>query len=223
MNMEETNEWEKESDNRESISFCRLICNIAGILYIGIQFFHPEDNLSSVNTNIWVIVASLTIAMSIFSLIGILGIYITQAEETGWLGLVGFVTFSLFWLASMSLSFTEAFVLPLLTNDAPNFVNGILGIFGGTKSDVEFGIFPILAPLAGGLYMLGGILLGIATLRAGVFPRMSGALLAFSAVVTLAAAIIPHPFDRILAIPMGIALIWLGSILFSGHEKSNSK
>jgi len=205
------------------IRLAGLFAILAGILYIGIQIFHPEDNLSSVNTNLWVIVASLTIAMSIFSLIGILGIYIRQAEETGWLGLAGFVTFSLFWLVSMSFSFTEAFVLPLLTNDAPTFVNGLLGIFGGTKSEVELGIFPILAPLAGGLYMLGGILLGIATLRAGVFPRMSGVLLAFSALVTLAAAIIPHPFDRILAIPMGIALIWLGSILFSGREKSNSK
>lgn len=205
------------------IRLAGLFAILAGILYIGIQIFHPEDNLSSVNTNLWVIVASLTIAMSIFSLIGILGIYITQAEETGWLGLAGFVTFSLFWLVSMSFSFTEAFVLPLLSNDAPKFVNGILGIFGGTKSEVELGIFPTLAPFAGGLYMLGGILLGIATLRAGVFPRMSGALLAFSAVVTLAAAIIPHPFDRILAIPMGIALIWLGSVLFSGHERSNGK
>jgi len=205
------------------IRLAGLFAILAGILYIGIQIFHPEDNLSSVNTNLWVIVASLTIAMSIFSLIGILGIYIRQAKETGWLGLAGFVTFSLFWLVSMSFSFTEAFVLPLLTNDAPNFVNGILGIFGGTKSEVELGIFPTLAPFAGGLYMLGGILLGIATLRAGVFPRMSGVLLAFSAVVTLAAAIIPHPFDRILAIPMGIALIWLGSILLSGYERSNTK
>lgn len=195
-----------------------LFAILAGIIYISIQFIHPEDNLSSINTNLWVIVASLTIAMSIFSLIGILGIYLRQVEETRWLGLIGFVTFSLFWLISMAFSFMEAFVLPLLTNNAPMFVEGIAGIFSGIKSEVDLGIFPILAPVAGILYIIGGLLLGIATFRAKVLPRMAGVLLSFSAVVTFAAAVIPHPFDRILAVPMGIALIWLGYALWSGRN-----
>ncbi len=200
-----------------------LFALLAGILYIGIQFFHPADYLSSVNTNGWIVVAALTTAMSLFSLIGILGIYFRQVAETSWLGLVGFIAFSLFWLISMTFSFIEAFVLPLLTYDAPKFVEGIVGIFGGTKSEVALGIFPVLAPLAGGLYILGGLLLGIATFRAKVLPRMAGALFAFSAVVTLAAAIISHPFDRILAIPMGLAFIWLGYALYSEHGRRIGK
>lgn len=205
------------------IHWAGLFAILAGILYISIQFFHPVENLNSVNTNLWVIVACLTIAMSIFILIGILGIYFRQVEETRLLGLVGFVTFSLFWLISMTFSFIEAFVLPLLTNDTSLFVEGILGIFGGTKSEVKLGIFPTLAALAGVLYMLGGLLLGIAIFRAKVLPSMAGVLLAISAVVTLAAAVIPHPFDRILAIPMGIALIWLGYALWSERNRSNGK
>jgi len=207
---------------RKSLFRCAgLFSILAGILYISIQFFHPADNLSSVSTSLWVIVAFLTIIMSIFQLIGILGIYIRQMEETKWLGLIGFLTFSLFWLISMTFSFIEAFVLPLLIEDAPMFVNGILGIFEGTKSDADLGIFPILAPFAGGLYMFGGLLFGIATFRARVFPRMAGILLAFSSVVTLAAAVIPHPFDRILAIPMGIAVIWLGYALLASQQEKD--
>ncbi|WP_225228782.1 hypothetical protein [Bacillus sp. PS06] len=208
----------KKGTGENLIRWTGVFAILAGIFYIVIQFIHPADQLSSVNTNRWLAVAALTMAMSLFSFVGILGIYIRQVKETNWLGLIGFVTFSLFWLISMTFSFIEAFVLPLLINDAPQFVEGIVGIFGGVKSEVALGIFPALAPLAGALYMVGGLLFGIATFRAKVFPPLAGILLAFSAVITLAAAVIPHPFDRILAIPMGISLIWLGGGLFIKHK-----
>ncbi|WP_080847878.1 hypothetical protein [Cytobacillus gottheilii] len=205
------------------IQFGGLCAILAGLFYISIQFFHPADQLSSVNTDLWMITAVITISISLFSLIGILGIYLKQAEETRWLGLIGWVTFSLFWFISMNFSFIEAFVLPLLTHDAPRFVEGITGIFGGLQSEVNLGIFPILAPVAGILYTGGGLLFGIATFRAGVLPPMAGALLAASAVITLAAAVIPHPFDRLLAIPMGIAFIWLGTALWSSRIRKKKK
>lgn len=204
------------------IRWAGLFAKFAGILYIVIQLIHPSDNISSVNSNSWVIVACLTNAMSLFSLIGITGIYARQVEETGWLGLIGFLIFSLFWLTSTAFSFTEAFVLPLLTADAPKFVEGFLGIFDGANSEVNLGVLPALAPLAGVMYILGGLLLGVATFRAGVLPRFAAVLFAFGAVVTLAAAI-PHPLDRILAVPMGIALIWLGYALWSERERSIEK
>ncbi|MDQ0233646.1 hypothetical protein [Metabacillus malikii] len=191
---------------------------LAGVIYICIQFIHPKDHISSVSTDLWVIIACTTCMMSLFSLIGIIGIYTRQVEETNWLGLIGFILFSLFWLISMIFSFIEAFILPLLPTDAPEFVEGLVGIFAGTTSTVNLGVFPLLAPFAAILYGLGGLLFGLATYRAGVFPRMAGALLSFAAVVTFAAAIIPHPFDRILAVPMGLALIWLGWALWSEHR-----
>lgn len=194
---------------------------IAGILYIVIQLIHPTEHISSVNTNSWLVVACLTMAMSFFTLIGITAFYIRQAKESGWLGLIGFLMFNLFWFISIIFSFIEAFVLPLLTSDAEKFVGGMVGLFGGTVSEVNLGIFPILAPLAGLLYMLGGLLLGIATLRAKVFPRPAAILLAFAAVVTAAAAIIPHPLDRALAIPMGLALIWIGYVIWSERKQAS--
>ncbi|WP_052130019.1 hypothetical protein [Ureibacillus sinduriensis] len=192
--------------------FTGFFAILAGILYIAIQFIHPSENIASVAASSWVVVSCLSIAMSLFFLVGTLGIYTVQVEQAGWIGLIGYLSFSLFWLISMIFSFVEAFVLPLLINDAPKFVVGILGLFGENKSEVNLGIFTQLAPIAGVLYMLGGLLLGIAIFRAKVFPRFAGLLLSFAAVVTLATAIIPHPFDRLLALPMGVALIWLGCI-----------
>ena len=191
---------------------------LAGILYTVIQFIHPPENLNSVNSSSWQIVACLSIAMSLFFLIGIIGIYMKQVEKVGWVGLIGFILFSLFWLISMSFSFIEAFVYPLIIDDAPKFVEGMLGLFGESKSSVNLGVFTVLAPIAGVLYMLGSLLLGIATFRAKVFPRAAGILFSFAGVVTLATAIIPHPYDRILALPMGVVFIWLGYILCFDKE-----
>lgn len=121
---------------------------------------------------------------------------------------------------STNFSFNEAFVLPLLTADASEFVEGIVGIFGGNTSTVNLGIFPLLASIVALLYALRGLLLGIATYRARIFPRLAGILLSFAAVVTFAAAVIPHLFDRILAVPMGLALIWLGYALWSERRRT---
>ncbi|CAM4479848.1 hypothetical protein [Paenibacillus tarimensis] len=192
-----------------------LCAVLAGILYIVIQFIHPSDSLSSVSSSLWVIVACMTSAMSLFSLIGITGIYIRQAGEAGWLGLAGYVLFSSFWLISFAFSFIEAFVLPLLTTDAPEVVEGFTGLFSGIESGAELGIFPVLAPLAGGMYILGGLLFGIAVLRAGILPRPAAGLLSIAAVMTVMASVIPHPFDRTLAVPMGSAFVWLGLSLWS--------
>lgn len=190
---------------------CSGVLSIAaGILYIMIQLIHPSEQISSVNTNSWILVAWLTMGMSLLSLIGLLGIYLRQVKEAGWLGLIGFVIFGLFWILSLAFSFVEAVILPQLTASAATYVEGVVGIFGGAASEADLGFLPILAAIAGVMYALGGVLFGISLFRAGVVPRPAAGLLAFGAVVTLAAAIIPHPLDRILAVPMGLALIWLG-------------
>lgn len=205
------------------IRWAGLQAMLAGILYIVIQPIHPADELSSVNTDLWFIVACLTGAMSLSALIGLTGIYVRQAEEAGRLGLIGYLMFGLFWIISLIFSFIEAFVLPLLTDDAPRFVEGLTGLFGETESEADLGVFPTLAPLAGVLYIVGGLLLGMATFRAGVLSRPAAALLAAAAVLTVAGSIIPHPNDRILAVPMGAAFIWLGYALWSERKRSMAK
>src|SRR5690606_30366494 len=72
----------------------------------------------------------------------------------------------------------------------------------------------------GVLYLLGGILLGVGTVRAGVLPRAPSMLLAVAALVTPAAALLPHEFQRYAAIPVGIAFIWLGIALWFPRKAS---
>ena len=63
--------------------------------------------------------------------------------------------------------------------------------------------------------MLGGLLFGIATIRAGILPRWAAILLAAASVLTPLAALLPDQLQRLAAMPMGIALAWLGYALWS--------
>ncbi|RED39935.1 hypothetical protein [Paenibacillus sp. VMFN-D1] len=197
------------------IRWSGLSAILAGILFIVIQAIHPPELLSSVTTKAWAIVHYMTLAMSLLGLLGITGIYTRQVHAAGWTGLAGFLLFGLFWTATTAFTFVEAFVLPVIAADAPGFVEGYLGIFAGSSAVSNLGLLPGVAPVGGGLYVLGGLLLGIATFRAGILPRWTAVLLACAAVSTLASSLLPHPLDRVLAVPMGIALMGMGYAVWS--------
>ncbi len=188
----------------------------AGIIFVVIQPIHPPDVLSAVTTGRWAIVHYLGVAMGFLGLLGIAGLYARQVEAAGWLGLAGYLLFSLFWALTMALQFAEAFISPLLATEAPKLVEGFLGMVTGAPSEINLGALPAINSLTGFVgYVLGGLLFGVATLRAGILPRWAGGLLAFAAVSVLAAPLLGHPLDRILAVPMGLALAWLGYALWS--------
>src|ERR671932_932461 len=99
---------------------------VSGILYVAIQAIHPADVLSSLTTPQWAIVHYLSLAMSFLGLLGIVGLYVRQADETGWLGLAGCLFFSLFYAFAIGFQFVEALISPLLAIQAPQLVEGLL-------------------------------------------------------------------------------------------------
>jgi hypothetical protein len=195
----------------------------SGLIYVAIQPIHPTDILSSVTTTQWAIVHYLSLTMDFLGLLGMAGLYARQVNKVGWLGLAGYLLFSLFYALALAFHFVEAFISPLLATEAPKFVAGLLGMVTGTPSEVSLGAIPIVYGLLGVAYLLGGVLFGIATFRAGILPRWAGGLLAIGAALTLAGALIPHPFDRIFAVPVGLALAWLGYALWSERREQASE
>jgi hypothetical protein len=189
----------------------------AGIIYIVIQPIHPLDVFSSVTTTQWVIVHYFSIVMDILAMLGIAGIYARQVEKSGWLGLAGYLLFSLFWALSLAFHFIEAFIEPVVANVAPKFVEGLLGMVTSVPSEMNLGTLPAVYMLAGiAGYVLGGLLFGIAMFRAGILSRWAGGLLALGALLPLVlSSVVHHPFDRLFAVPVGLALAWLGYALLS--------
>ena len=206
------------------IRWAGLSAMAAGIIFVGIQPIHPPDVLASVNTSLWAIITSLKLAMCFFFLLGITGLYARQVEESGRLGLVGFlllVSLGRFRRASSS---PRLYILPVLATAAPKFVDTYLGIVNGSPAEMNIGALVPTYAVVGILYMLGGLIFGIATFRARVLPRWPAGLLAVVAVLTPAAALLPHAIQRVAAgMPMGIAVAWLGYALWSERRAPASK
>jgi len=129
--------------------------------------FPPDSPLALAMIGVWtggVVLAQL----------GSPGIVARQAKQAGWLGFVGyllvgsggFLLFSFFAVLDLT-------VFPYLDVHAP-----LASVqFFTTNPAVN-----VYAAVAGSLFGVGGLLLGIATMRARVFPRGAGLLLMLGAV-----------------------------------------
>jgi hypothetical protein len=200
------------------IRWSGLAAIVAGIIFVGIQPIHPPDVLASVTTGAWTMIITLKWVMSLFFLVGISGIYARQMEQTGWLGLAGYLMLILSWWLQTAYVFTELFILPVMASPAPGFVTSFLGIVNGSPGEMNIGALPAIYGLLGILYMLGGLLFGIATLRAGILSRWAAILLVVGAAVTPFAALLPHALQRFAAVPVGLAIAWLGYSLLTERQ-----
>lgn len=192
----------------------------AGVIFAGIQPIHPPDLLPAVTTTAWAVLMPLKLAMCLLFLAGLTGLYARQVAAAGWLGLAGFLALSLSWALQTAFIFAEAFILPVLAGPAPAFVDSFLGMFNGVPGAMPIGALPTVYGVVGLLYMLGGVLFGLATVRARVLPRAAGALLAVAAALTPAAALLPHALQRFAAVPVGLALAWLGYALWAERRQA---
>jgi hypothetical protein len=152
--------------------------------------------------------------MCFFGLLGITGVYARQAEQTGLLGLIGYLLLSLWFVLIMGFSFIEALILPLKSTDS-TFVGAWMDMLTGGTNNVDLGALPTIWLLTLPAYLFGGLLFGIATFRARILSRWAGALLAVGTLLAPAAALLPNAAQPKIAIPTGIALAWLGWSLWS--------
>jgi hypothetical protein len=186
----------------------------AGILFVVIQPIHPPDSLASVTTGAWSAIHEATLLMTVLFLAGITGIYARQVEQSGWLGLAGYVAVSLGLMITAGFVFIEAFVEPLMASSSPAFVSSVLAMVEGTPTQVDLGVLTTVWSASGALFLGGCIVFGIATIRADVLSRAAAVVFAFG---FLASAPISISLDapRLTAVPIGVGLAWLGYALCS--------
>jgi hypothetical protein len=188
---------------------------LAGICFVLVGLFHPANIASSVTTTPWQVVHVLACAGCFFGLLGMAELNARQAVKTGWLGLTGYILLTLWFTLIMGFSFVEAFILPHLATPEPAFIQAWMGMFNGPAGQFDLGVLPTLWTLTAPVYILGGLLFGIATFRARILPRWAGALLAISTVVAPLAVLLPNAAQPKMAVPFGVALVGLGLALWS--------
>jgi hypothetical protein len=218
-----TTAGDKHMNTRNLIRWAGVAAMVAGLCYVVVGLFHPLETLATVTTPQWAIVHALAVALSFFGVLGITGLYARQGKAAGWLGLAGYVLLILWLVLLVPFTFTEVFILPPLATAAPVFVESFLGLFNGHPGALNLGATKTLYELDGGVYILGGVLFGIATFRAGILSRGAAGLLAVAAAVTPLGALLPQENKALVAVPVGVALAWLGYALWSERREHAAK
>ena len=188
---------------------------VAGAIFIGVNINHPHVDVASITTTEVVIRNSLKILMAVLALVGITGMYLSQIRRNGVLGLLGYLVLGAGYLLIMSTTFVTAFILPSIAATDPSYVKDVIAVAIGGTATGDIGAFGIVNKVQGFAYLAGGLLFGIALFRARVLARWAAVLLAVGGVVSVALAVLPDAFYRLLAYPNGLAMIALGYSLWS--------
>lgn len=148
---------------------------------------------------------SLAVAIGLLLvLLGLPAVYSRQMKRTGVFGLIGFI---LFFLACIqfagSSGLTDLVLLPWVTQLVPGALN---------NPPLTFILFFLVAKL---LILIGSIVFGIATLRAGVLPKGSAILLLVGSVLFIVGGrihAVPY-FDFFGEILFFLSFAWFGFAL----------
>lgn len=156
----------------------------------------------------WIATQTLRMGLALVAMFALLvaltGLYARQAPETGKLGLVGYLTAALGTLLVAGDWWYEAFIGPMLRQQAPELL-----------STAVSGSILIGAGLTFGIFAAGWIIFALATLRAGVAPRGAAVLMilaGFAGILTLIS-----PFQ----IPLALAVGWMGLWLVRSDSGAN--
>ncbi len=180
-----------------------IVGGVLAVLSDLVSFLVPDyENFSeTATTGAYTVESVLFLLATVLLLLGLVGLYASQAEAAGVLGLVAFLVAFLGTALVVGAIWAETFVAPSVAEVAPEFLDeepgGRLGL-GFLLS------FPLSA--------LGWLLFGVATYRARVYPRWAAILL----MVGAALSFLPLPI-------LGVAIGVLGFFLFTGYTASTEQ
>ena len=179
-----------------------LAADVAAHVLFGVDDTFRSARLWGMPHELWHIPG---IAGVVLALFGLMTIYARQAREAGWLGLVGFVLLFIGMVVGPAYSVIfHAIFLPELEQAAPTLVEGFLK--SASPAQVVRGVVVMAVGLG-----LGGLLFGLATVRARVLPLTGGWL--FVAGALLAAAEPVMPFAQLgsrLGFALGFVILGYG-------------
>jgi hypothetical protein len=186
---------------------------LAGLIFIGVQINHPYLDATSITTTDVITRNSLKMLMAALALVGITGIYLRQVTKVGVLGLLGYVLFAAGYFSIFGTEFVAALVLPSIADTANAYTNNVIAFANNRPTTGDIGLMHTAILFTGVTYLAGGFIFAIALFRANVLARWAAVLLALGTLATIAIGIVPQ-YERLFAIPTGLALVALGYSLW---------
>lgn len=185
---------------------------LGGLLSITYLFMHPESDGLAYYGNPMTALSHLVGFVSVLLiLLGLAGLYARQAERAGILGLVStlLIFFSLAMLDGTH-NVIDSTVTPALATiqDA----QPLLAEGGPLEKAMQNGMQGTFVSVGGPMLLLGLILLGISTIRAGVLPRWVGTLPIVAALMVPLGFVVP-PLEGVAFTMPYLALGCLGFVL----------
>jgi|SRR3712207_5807109 len=159
-----------------------------------------NDLGETATTGAYAVMTVLTLVGTVLLLVGLVGLYVSQSEAAGLLGLVGFLGSFVGTVLVAGAVWEATFVVPSLAQEAPGLLDE------GPAGQLALG-FVLSYTLAG----VGVVLFGVATLRAHVYPRVAAMLLTAGVVPVAMWNFVPLPLPETV---LGVAVAWLGLVLF---------
>jgi hypothetical protein len=183
---------------------------------------HPWDQLvgaAIARTERWQVAHTLHFVGAFFALAGLIGIYFCQRGRLGMTGMIGFALSFAGNAMFLGTGMITAFIWPMLAVYAPATVELGGAIFSTPRSALAFGLTAVAVTF-------GYLTLGVAMLRARVFPRSATVMLMVGAVLGM---LPPHPVGMLPwgglvfgGVLYGAALVWFGVILMNVEGESRS-
>ena len=185
-----------QDTNRTGLGFSGCLEDGAPVLELLLGLVVDLENIESATMAGYAVFFFLYLLSTALLLLGLVGIYTSRSEAVGVLGLVGFLTAFLGTVLLAGALWFELFITPALAAEAPELLAAELGLPGF-----------ILMLLLGAV---GWVLFGVATLRAGVYPRWAAIPLIVGGMIDF----LPVPLVGIIFF---VTVAYLGFLLFTGQ------
>jgi hypothetical protein len=144
------------------------------VLFALFPILHPDHDAAAFSSATWVPIHLMPNVGAILVLFGLVGLLARQLERAGIAGVVSFVVAFIGTASFVMGMMIEAFIIPWMGLQSPELMDGPPAPGIGEA-------FMVITTL----FSVGYLLLGAATIRAGVLPRSVGTLIVVGAVALL--------------------------------------
>src|SRR5262249_39729154 len=133
-----------------------------------------------------------------------------QAPRAGWPGFIGYILIFLGWFLLTGFYLVDDLIMSSWLNALAPQVYAQWSLNPAVVASIHVG-YSLLA--------VGGALLGVATIRAGVLPRWAGALLIAAAIAALGSFVL-GVFTIVAVVLAVLGLGWMGLALWTAHGEA---